>query len=784
MTTLRYAWRSLAKSPGFVGVALLALGLGLGLSTTMFAVLDAALNPYVAYQNPQELFTITWWFGRRSPMTPPDLYRYIRDNTHSFAGVVPVASYDEASLASNGTTSRVSVKRVTPRWFGLMGVKPRLGRPFNDADGEDVALLGPDLYKRLFGTRRDLTGATVDLNGRIYTVVGVMPRGSGAAEITRPLPSTVETSNVTLPYLRPYIRLRPGVSQAHAQAELKKLATLLTDRFGARDAPFALELNPVVGRREELKDIHKAMVGSALAVLLIACVNLAHLMLARGLAKRRELALRMALGASRGAVIRQMFAEAAIMTVGGCAIGALVMLWGADFLRHRMPREVQWIGLVQPQLSWRVFAIAAGAAALSAVLFGLIPAMRVAFSLNLDEPMKDDAGTTTARVKARYNPLVVAEVALALVLMMGGGLLLRTVHQLTAERPDYDVRTLWQGWLNPARSGDSTRPVLPSREAVAASVLATPGVRDLAFVSGKTPAGMVVSGELTADSNRTITLRSYPTVSSSYFTVRGLPILRGRDFEPGDAAGPGVAILDALAAQQLYPNQNAVGHMLKLGGPGSSAAWIPIVGVVRNPRDLEGEGRYAPQPHVFVSMSGSQAVDDLLIRTLTSDRKVTTEVARRLEEMPGVGSANLWPFDYQRESDIVSRGFLAKMFVGMGAVALGLAALGLYGVLAYAVSRRMREFAVRVALGAEPPRLLKMVLYDGFVMLLAGIGVGAFAALMASRWLDSVLIAVLPSDVVTLVISEAVLISAGLAAAWLPARRASRANPLDILRAS
>jgi hypothetical protein len=273
-------------------------------------------------------------------------------------------------------------------------------------------------------------------------------------------------------------------------------------------------------------------------------------------------------------------------------------------------------------------------------------------------------------------------------------------------------------------------------------------------------------------------------VSASYLTVRGLPILRGRDFEPGDAAGAGVAILDALAAQQLYPGQNPVGHMLKLGKPLSRAAWIPIVGVVRSPRDLEGEGRYAPQPHIFVSMSDSQAHGGMLIRTLTNDRKTATTIVQRLQEMPGVGGVGMWPYDFQRQSDIISRGFLAKMFVAMGAVALGLAALGLYGVLAYAVSRRMREFAVRIALGAEPHQLRTMVLHDGLVMLLAGIGVGAFAALMASRWLDSVLIAVLPSDVVTLVISEAVLITVGLAAALGPARRASRANPMDILRAN
>jgi putative ABC transport system permease protein len=783
LTSLRYAWRSLAKSPGFVAVSVLALGLGLGLSTTMFAVLDAVVNPEVAYRDPGTLFSINWWFGRRNPMKPAELYRFLRDNTRSFEAVVPVA-WDQVTMDVAGQQDDLGIRRVTPRWFTLTGIKPRLGRGLVASDGEDAVVLSYDLWKRIFGQRRGLDGATVTIGGRPIPVVGVLPRGASRAGAWMALPANIEAGGITASTVRPLVRLRAGVTREQADAEIKTLARQLTDRFGAREAPFSFDLNPLVNPREEVKDIHKAMIGAALAVLLIACVNLAHLMLARGLAKRREFALRMALGASRGAVVRQMFTECAIITVAGAGLGALIGYWGADLLEHRMPPQVAWIGLVRPQLSWRVFALGAIAAAISAALFGLAPAIRVAFGVNLDEPLKDDAGTTTGRIRYKYNPLVMAEVGLALVLMMAGGLLLRTVHGLQSEREDANEETLWRGFIYQRYEADTARRHLPSREAIRGTLAGVTGIQEVAFAGGRFARGGVVTAELTQDSTRTINMLNYPVVSPSYLKVRGLPILRGRDFEPGDAAGTGVAILDALAAQRLYPGEEAVGRMLKLGSPASNAPWVRIVGVSRSPKHLEGDERYAPQPNVWVSSIDSTVTRELLIRTASPDPSIAATAQQRLrQQLPGI-SAWIMAWNASRKAEIASRGFLAKVFVAMGTVALGLAALGLYGVLAYTVTRRMREFAVRIALGAAPERMLRMVLHDGFVMLLAGIGVGAFAALVASRWLDSVLIAVLPSDVVSLVISEAVLIAAGLAAAFVPAKRASRANPMDILRAS
>lgn len=780
MLSLRYALRSLAKSPGFVAVAILALGLGLGMSSTMFAVLDAVMHPYVAYRDPATLFQVNWWFGRRNPMRPPELYRFLRDQSHAFAAVLPVER-TQLVLQAPGGEEEIFVTRVPPRYFPVTGVTVERGRSFTEADGDNVAVLSAGLWRHLFGKRRSLQGAVVTLGDRIYPVVGVMPRGAPGSSAWLPQPASIETDNVSARYVRPFVRLKQGVTREQAAAELKTLARLLTDRFGAHDAPFAFELVPSVWPREALRDIHKAMVGSALAVLLIACVNLAHLMLARGLAKRRELALRMALGASRAAVIRQMFAECAVIALGGAVLGGFVTLWGADLLQNRMPPEVAWIGLVRPQLSWRVFALATLAAAASAVLFGLVPAVRVALDVNVTEPLKDDSGTTTGRVRQRYSPLVVCEVALALVLMMGGGLLLRTVHQLQREDPGFDSRTLFRAFVF-SRAAPDSADAPRRREELLTMIRGMENVAGVAFGTRRQPPGGTLTAEMAEDSTRTITTQTYEVVSPEYLTILGLPILRGRGFEPGDAVSSSVAIIDPIAAQRLYPNQDPLGKMIKLGAPASNAPWVPIIGLVRSPHVLESGDRYAPQPAVFVARADRETRGNLLIRTRSAAARTAAQMQARIRAL-GVAGAFVIPYDYERQAELASRGFLARVFVGMGTVALALAALGLYAVLAYAVSRRMREFAVRLALGGDPRGLLRLVLHDGLVMLLAGIGLGAFLALAASRLLDAVLIAVLPSDVTSLVLCEVVLLAVGLAAALGPARRAMRADPMAILRA-
>ena len=776
------AWRSLARSPGFVTVAVLALGLGLALSTTMFAVLDTIVNPHVPYQQPETLFRIRWWYSLRDANVGPGvLYRAVERDTRSYTAVVPITMARLPLEEDEGREAMAA--QVTKEFFEVTGVRPRLGRGFVASDGDDVAVVSDGLWRRLFGKRKDLAGVTIQLGDRIYPVVGVMPRGSivpNYASIWLPIR---EGQDPALGAWMPLVRLKPGVTREQAVVELKTIAATMTQLYARPDRPIHFELDQVRPPDPDIRDINKAMVGAALSVLLNACGNLAHQMLARGLSRRRELALRMALGASRRDVVWQMFAECAIVTAGGLVLGALGAVWGADILTNRMPPEVARVGLIVPVLSWRVFAFSAGLAVISAVLFGLLPALRVAFALSLDEPLKDGAGTT-GRSRQRYSLLVVAEVALALVLMMGGGLLLRTLHRLRAMEFTFDARNLVQTSIGFMRGegGDLTRAM--RRDDILAAVAAVRGVRDVAFRGHRgTPGNAITAEMVTGDSTRTIQ-GGVPVVSWRYLRVHGLRIVQGRDFEPGDVAGNGVAILSAAAAQRLYPNQDAVGKMIKLGGPARDAPWIRIIGVARSPAALRRTDIAQGTPPVWViGPDGPVMFGELLIRTEREDPRIATLIRRTIRGLPNVWYSSVESFATAYESEIKSRTFLANVFVAMGTVALSLAALGLYGVLAYAVNQRMREFAVRMALGAQPRQVFRMVLHDGFVMLLAGIGIGAFGALMAGRLLDAVLTTVLPSDVISLVACEVVLLAAGFAAAFGPARRAVSANPLDILRA-
>jgi uncharacterized membrane protein YqjE len=366
------------------------------------------------------------------------------------------------------------------------------------------------------------------------------------------------------------------------------------------------------------------------------------------------------------------------------------------------------------------------------------------------------------------------------------------VQQLRTTPQGFDGETLVNGFVHTGwvtrRTGARVDTVAVNWSQALEAVRGVRGVRDAALEAFNPTMGGAVTAEMTGDSVRMLTRPTYPVVSASYLRVHGLPVLKGRDFAEGDVAGGGVAILSSVAAARLYPKGNAVGRMLKLGSPRSNAPWVPIIGVARTPIVPWTETGVAGGEPVFwvVQRPGKWWSATVLARAASRDARTLIDVRRALR----LAAASLSPnyvsaewFTWERDAELASRAFLADVFVGMGAVGLALAALGLYGVLAYAVSRRMREFAVRVALGAEERTLFRMVMHDGLVMLLAGTGIGAFLALASAYLFNAVLIGVYPTDAISLVAAEAVLLVVGLAATLAPARRAARANPLDILRA-
>ncbi|MFI5281085.1 MAG: ABC transporter permease [Gemmatimonadales bacterium] len=780
---LRLAVRSLRRTPAFALVAVVALGLGLGLSTTMFAVMDNVLHPRSAYANAGRIFQLNVRMSvSAGKLVPPgELYRLVRARVPALDGVTPFnAGRDPIPF---GNAERDQLEMIVPsRWFAMVGIRPERGRVFAPADGNNVAVVSHEVWRRALGGPRNLAGVHVTIGDRSYAVVGVLPPMTYGAGAYLPLLPADEDAQP----MGGMVRLRAGATPADAMRQLAAVAQILTATFSTPSAPWSLRLMPTLdfnAAPDELHDIHLAMVGSALAVLLIACVNLAHLMLARGTARRRELALRMALGADRLAAVRSMLVEVAMITAGGLALGALLAVWASHVLESLMPYELSWWGAMQTQLSWRVFALGALAAVVSAVFFGLFPAIRVAFGVRITDPLKDEGGTTTGR-PSRYSPLVIGEVALALALLMGGALLLRSVHQLRSADTGFDAETLVKANVRTVFR-DTVRTI--DWEQVLATTRGTPGVAGAALEAWSPTLGAVVTAELDSDTSRMIMMQTFRVVTPSYLDVHGLPILKGRDFEPGDAAGDGVAILSAAAAARLYPRGDAVGRMLKLGAPTAKAPWVRIVGVARTPFEPWGgsslPGQGGDTPLWVVRPWGKLSNVSALVRAASRDPRTLVQLRRALLRVQGATSVSVQPYTWVRDTNITSFNFLAKVFVAMGAIGLGLAALGLYAVLAYAVSRRMREFGVRIALGAEPRTLFRMVMRDGLVMLLAGTGIGAFGALGAAYLFNAVLIGVYPTDAVSLVVAEAVLLAVGLAATIAPALRAVRANPLDIIRA-
>ena len=786
--TLRYTFRSLSRSKGFVAIAITALGIGLGLSTTMFAVVDTIRNPALSYRDPASLVQVSWRTGPRSSIDTDELARLITAQSRS-VGDVTLIHRLSLRVAQQVNVNRANGLAIDADYFRVSGTRLRAGRPFTAEDGDEVAIVSDQMWRWTFGDRRELAGATLTLDDQPRAIVGIVRQGRSAPEAVDVwIPARAGTPASAT---RPMVRLRNGMTYLQSLGEFGAIGAQINRQFGHRDAPISAWSMPIAPQLnvEQIREPHVAMIASALIVLIVACVNLANLMLARGISRRRELALRMALGASRRMVVAQLFSECAVITAGGVVLGALFAVWGQYVLNYRMPGEVPLIGTLHVILSWRTFAFCAIAAALAALVFGLVPAIRVVRNLNLDEPLKDGAGTT-GRTVGRYSGLVMVEVALALVLMMASGLLLRTVHAITSVAYTFDARTLLEGSVyrrvNPTDTARARRGFdgLDQRDALLASIRTVPGVRAAAFSRSRMPIGGVLTGEMIGgDSTRTINTLFFEEVSWQYLRVFGLTINAGRDFEAGDESGQGVAILNAVAAQRLYPNREAVGHMIKLGAPSRNAPWISIVGIARSPMALRS-GEEPVGPMIWVTGPDTTIRDGtVFVRASSEGGAIRTRLRSHIRTTRPFEVGLFTPYTERRDAEVRARTFLANAFVTMGTVSLFLAAVGLYGMLSHAVGQRMREFAVRIALGAQRPQLFRIVMHDAAIVILAGTGIGAFAALATTRMIDNMLTNVLPSDVVTLVMCELILILAGFAAAYGPARQALKANPLDILRA-
>jgi putative ABC transport system permease protein len=817
---LRFAVRTLLRAPGFTVVALLTLALGIGANTAIFSVVNGVLLRPLPYPQPERLVQLERGFkdGRSTSVSIPKFVFWRQHGGAVFSGVT---AYEVVSsgfnLAGDGPPERINGSRVSRDFFPVFGRQPEIGRGFlpeEDRPGAPkVVVLSHELWARRFGADRGLVGRAVVLNGEPYTVVGIMPAGfhfPSAADLWAPVdidPASRETAN----YLEVTARLKPGVSRQQAAAVLGVVARQY--RALRPDDMDETETGLVVPLRDrlygELRPALLVLLGAVACVLGIACVNVANLQLARGAARRREVAVRTALGAGAGRIFGQLLIESLVLAVAGGLAGLLLGFWILKPLVALSPMDTLGIpgsgGLPPIGIDGTVLAFTFGLSLLAGLLFGLVPAVQTARA-NLREPLQENSTRSTggARGALARRLLVVSEVALALVLITGATLLVRSFSGLTHTDPGFQpdgVLTVKLS-LPAARYADPGALERFSR-AVTERIGSVPGVRQAAIVStlplepgpdlpfaimGKWPGG---------DSQEGVGSAQYRVSTAGYFQVLGIPLARGRYLDAGDRPGGElVAVINETAARRYFPKQDPVGQRIHVGLPMTSELADPaprrIVGVVKDVRET-GLDEAAP-PILYVPLGQiPPAVAALLVRLIPVSLVVKTDgspasLTRQI-------SREVWAVDPQQpisasmpmtavvERSLGSRRFSTVLLGSLALLALALSSVGIYGVLSYLVGQRTREIGVRMALGATGRHVLKMVVGQGLTPVLFGVAAGLAGAFGLTRLLSSLLVGVSATDPTTFVLAPAVLTAVALLASAIPARRASRLDPLVALRA-
>jgi predicted permease len=805
---LRYAGRGLRKQPGFALVAVVTLALGIGANTAIFSVVDAALLRGLPYREPERLVHL--WeakqnrdFDRREASFP-DFLDWRADTKDVFEGV---AGYRPRGLTLTGgdAPERLPSAAVTSDFFDVLGARAALGRTF--LPGEDqpeaapVVVLGHGLWQRRFGSDPKIVNSQITLDGESYTVVGVLgPEFSfartGQAELWTGLrPAPALSAPRYMHWLNVVARLRPGVSLEAARERLRATGERIAREDPGAHAGTALVAVPlheeVVGQVRPVLLVMLAAVG---LVLLIACANVANLLLARGAARRREVAIRVALGASRGRLVRQLLTESVVLSVAGGGLGLVVALWGVDLLVAAVPAAqlAQMPYLRGLSLNSSVLVFTAALSLATGVFFGLMPALE-ASRTNLQEAMKEGARAAGGRSAGRLRAaLVVSEVAVALVLLVGAGLLMKSLVRMLAVDPGFRADNLLTMRVNltPQRFANDTDGSQRAQffEELLRRAGEVPGVEGAAAVSnlplsgdGGTGTPSVVGREAPPGGWSESHLR---VVSPNYFDVMGVGLLQGRGFDARDRVGASpVVLVNRTFAERNFAGADPTGQRITFrftqGRPP-----LEIVGVVGDEKIKSLDAPTTPVIY-FPMLQGPDSSAALVVRTKSEPQAVAAglrEALRTLDaDAPLFGVRTMERLIADAPSTFIRR-YPAYLIGVFAAVALVLSSVGIYGVISYAVSQRTRELAIRAALGARRGNLLGLVLRQGMLLALAGVGAGLVGAFGLTRLLGSLLYGVSATDPAVFAAVSLLLLLVALAACYFPARRATKVDPIEALR--
>lgn len=792
---LRFALRLLLKSPGVTAIAVLSMALGIGVNTTAFAVLYAMLLRPLPYAAPDRLVglamehpQVTGAFGSWSY---PDYVDLKREST-VFEGVEAHRGAGSLILAGPEGPERINIDAVSAGLFPLLGVDPVHGRHFHP--GEDrpgrplVLLLSHDLWQRRFDGDPGIVGRMVLANGKPHRVVGVMPPGFRfpyVQEAWVPLESRWAEGPRSQRILRIEARLQEGVSLDAAQAEVRAIARCLAGRHPASNAGWTARAEPLRSTVAPpgLTAPFVLVAGAAGCVLLLACANVASLLLAEAGGRRRELAIRAALGASRGRIVRQLLAENVLLALTGGVLGVLLAAWGTGNMSRALESVPYWMRFT---LDGPVLLFALAASVASGLVFGLVPAVQ-ATKIELRRTLKDGDGGRRRPVNGQRlrSALVVGEVAVALVLLIGASLFARSFFALRNADPGYAFDGLVSLWTTLQGDVYSTVEARGARaEELARRVAALPGIESAA--TGEVPLfGTSVQARIGLEGTR-FRLGQEPAVllsgvTSGYFRTLGIPVLRGRPYTEREAAGgERLAVVNQAFAERFFPGADAVGRRLRLIHTERSE-WMRIVGVAG---DTKTDPWKPPLPHVYVPPRFEQLHTVILVvRSRLGSEDLTQRVWKEIRAAdPTLPVFNVQTIDEVLDTALAVERTVSLGFVLFGAIALFLASVGIYGVLSCSVSQRLRELGVRIALGARRRDVLALVLLRGMVLAAAGVGIGLAGALALTRIVDGALYEVSPTDPASFAAIPAFLLAVALAACWGPARRAMDADPVEAIR--
>ncbi|MDE3129363.1 MAG: ABC transporter permease, partial [Gemmatimonadota bacterium] len=686
-----------------------------------------------------------------------------RDLFASFA----VESPEWTTVIANGQPVWAQVEQVSANYFDVLGVKPAIGQGLRPTDADHPegagALLGYAMWRRVYGGATPVTRLTITVDDRTYPVMGVMPPemdGQGAGNTSSlawvQIPRSGEERAEGIPFfVWALIRPKPGQDTALMARQLAAIAKPFADAFGNWGGnSLRYDLGSQVPRPGKITEIHKALAAAAFVVLLIACANVANLLVARVIGRQRDIAVRMAVGASGYDVARYVVGEAAVLAAVGGAGGVLLSLWGMHFIEYQIGADVTGLSGLVPHLSWRVllFSIAMSAGTVLLIAWGAVLRAR---RTNVNDAMKNGTAATTHRSGRVYRWLVVTELAMSLVVLMGAALLLRAVSAVRGFQFGYDPqRVVFANIQDPWPAlHDSV-----AREARFAGILAgvreIRGVRAAAWRNSAAPEGEILTSDLGGAEPRQLFMRSYMVASPGLLPLLGVKITEGRDFEAGDAASRGVAIVDDSTAAALWPHVSPIGHLVKLGTEAGNAPWVRVIGVARTVSlRFEHDPDMGPLPTMYVAGAGRLGNGrQLVIRTDRAEGAAMLGVLRYLRGvLPGPNQPHFqsWTEDFGLE--VRERQSVAFLFQMIGLFALVLSTIGVYGTLAYTGAQRTREFAMRIALGAQSRDVWRLVVDEALLLVLGGTAVGAFAAMWAAASIERLLYTVSPVDAVALV---------------------------------